>query len=1269
MGLHLYFSHRLEDLAAALSRHLAAAAPEARLFEPTAIVHPNLNMKKWLQLAIARHNGVAANLAFQSFDEAVAAWVSAGGAPATTPKALDQERLRWLILRALLEPDRSDAPTAALAPLHRYIGLTPAPSTDWTRSQAAKAWQLAGELARLLRDFELQRPDWPPAWLASTALLADGSADAIPAALATLYRRIFAVGGLRDHWSSTLGERWLTLAGWAVEAGVSPPRAAADCTALHLFGLPQLSRVHVRLLFTMAAQRPVYLYSLNLGALPTGSRPPEAASDWFAAPTTRLAQPDEPWEDIDEPSEPGATSDDLAIRCWNRVGVENLQLLAAARTEHSAVATRVEWLGEPGSPQVASGLLGRLQKRLLDPAAPIPQPSDSPVASMPTAAADGQPETLQMARCPSVAREVEAVYQCILRNLVRDPSLLQNDILVLVPDMAAYRPAIHAAFDRGDGRIGYNLNDLPGADESLYAQAVQATLQLAEGRFTRSEVFAFLQNPCVASRLNLDRPRLLCWGRWAAALNVYSGEGAPGETEAFTWRQALRRMALGRMLEAPSPRLTDDDPPPADFHGWIPYADAETADREALDPFIATLDRLEAGVAVLRRAENDPVAWLQALQRFLEQFAAPPPDAPAEASVAMAVREAIGRLLDWTRQQIEAGWPPPPHALLRQAVLETLNTLQSRQGRYLSGGVTLSTQYPMRPIPFRLVFVLGLDEHHFPVHARHSALDLRRRGRRPGDADEADLQRLMFLEAILSARDRLYLTYVHRDLQKDEERLPCALLTQLQDWLRPLTADGKLPCVTVPLHSHAPSHWLPNGFERHEMEDSATPNDFETNFDALDRRLAEAELQRPAGGSAVAAAAALAPPRKRAPMPVATIEAPVRRLAQFLRSPLLSALRQHLSLSESYAEDEEAALEAETEPFYLTGSAERGGIRAAVAELLAGQPRSAAVAAGLNRLQLQHRLGATPAGDFQRAAAARFASQMQNEYWPASDGGDRPEALAALRNWRYRPGMVFGDGREIRRSMERCGAIALPTSRHRGNLQPLPIRMHGRLSHCFSAPDHRQLQVVTPITQTRANAGKMPVDLFEPVLLAAGLLAARLPGGAVEGLANTDPLAQFDSVRFHAFLLDADLLFDWQMTPEQAATALGALIADWASPGDFQDLPFKLLAAHWDDLQALHRGDPAAPTAADLQAALERELELTEGDDSFGGFQPTPLQRLAGMRLPEDCVAVALRRYDLLLRLMSVKHQDVSASEPVSPPAVTSKPTRRKGGARGTSPK
>ena len=104
-------------------------------------------------------------------------------------------------------------------------------------------------------------------------------------------------------------------------------------------------------------------------------------------------------------------------------------------------------------------------------------------------------------------------------------------------------------------------------------------------------------------------------------------------------------------------------------------------------------------------------------------------------------------------------------------------------------GVTVASFVPMRALPFRMIFVAGLDERVFPAPDGVRALDLRSGAPRPGDVSAREQDQHMFLETLLAARERLTLSYVGRDAVTGEPRAPSSVIEALLE-LAPGNAPG-----------------------------------------------------------------------------------------------------------------------------------------------------------------------------------------------------------------------------------------------------------------------------------------------------------------------------------------------------------------------------------------------------------------------------------------------------------------------------------------------
>jgi exodeoxyribonuclease V gamma subunit len=126
-----------------------------------------------------------------------------------------------------------------------------------------------------------------------------------------------------------------------------------------------------------------------------------------------------------------------------------------------------------------------------------------------------------------------------------------------------------------------------------------------------------------------------------------------------------------------------------------------------------------------------------------------------------------------------AGYERPVSREAVRALLEERLERTRLSAGFLAGGVTFCEHVPMRAIPFRVVCLLGMDDESFPRSAPRHSFDLIAAAPRRGDRNLRDDDRQLFLEALLSARDALLISYVGRSAQDDSERPVSALVEHL----------------------------------------------------------------------------------------------------------------------------------------------------------------------------------------------------------------------------------------------------------------------------------------------------------------------------------------------------------------------------------------------------------------------------------------------------------------------------------------------------------
>lgn len=759
--LRLITSHRLEVLADALARRLAAD-PLGPLERETVVV-PSRGMARWVNVHLARAHGVAASIDFPfpfTWARRVVEGLGLSPPEPSDPRESDPfgaAALQWRLHELLGQLHTVDASAADLAPLHAYLEQDP---------ELRKRGQLATRLASVFAGYQLQRPLELQAWENGRWF---GDQPEV---------------GAGEPWQAAL---WRTL----VERAPTAPLAALLLEAIEglragtLDASPLGARVEV---FGVTTLPPVLLALLDVlaGALDvTLSFVSPTRGYWGdlrARPITRTPTGMQPLP-LDLDDEEHEVRGHPLLASWGRLG-RDFHRAVVSLDEHGALDEV-----ESGEPPVGT-LLGTLQRDVLD----FVDPRERDEADRPRFTAGDR--SLRLHLCHSELREMEVLRDAILRAFEDLPDLLPSEVLVLVPDLERYAPfaravlgrSLGADFDAGaarstrERRLPVRLADGRGLPSQAYGRLLLELMRLPDARLTATEVLELFEIDAFARRFGSssdDLPALrelvreagVRWGvdpyQRAAHLDLPVYEGA-------SWQEGIDRLLLG-FATGEGDTLID---------GLLPVADATTG-RVVLVARLAHAFEVLAHTLRALRAPRPLAEWSRDLR-----------SAVLATSVAETEREAeerralIGALESFEEHATRFGL----HGNVgRRTVRDALRAIleDDAAGRgFVSGSVTVAELRPMRSLPYRVIAVAGLGDD-FPRRDPAPGFDLVAARPRAGDRTPRLDDRQLFLEILLSVRERLVLTAVGRSVRDNTELARSVCVDELLEVLdRTFAASG-----------------------------------------------------------------------------------------------------------------------------------------------------------------------------------------------------------------------------------------------------------------------------------------------------------------------------------------------------------------------------------------------------------------------------------------------------------------------------------------------
>ncbi len=773
-GLIILHGNQLEQLRAAVFEWLRNN-PLAPLEQAIFLVQSN-GIAEWLKIAVAEEMGVCAatriDLPGRFLWGAYRAMLGRDQVPSRS--ALDKAPLTWRLMRLIPELLGQDD----FVPLRLFL----------TDNDPERRLQLAERLADLLDQYQVYRADWLNDWAQGRDVLRSASGELTPLLpdqrwQAQLWRAILtdvASGSTDDPDDSgnpgglgrvNIHQHFLD----AVARGDSPvsklPRRVV------LFGISALPQQTLEALAALARHTQVILAVPNpcqyyWGDIIEGRELLKAQHKRQQLRNGKdLAQI--PLDQLHAHAHP-------LLAGWGRLGRDFVRLLDefdnAQATRDNFASLRIDLFTEGDG----TTLLQRVQVAIRDLV---------PLDDHPHPGFDASDDSIVFHVAHSRQREVEILHDQLLTMLAKANSaasagpLRPRDIVVMVPDIEVFSPAIRAVFGQyqhKDARaIPYTIADVKDRSINPLLLALEYLLRLPQQRCRQSEVRDLLDVPALASRFGLEQDDLAQLSHWITGAGIRwgldqehrdgLGLGATGEQNA--WIFGLRRMLLGYASGNG-----------ASYAGIEPYAEVGGLDAALAGSLAQFIESLITWRALLDQPAT-PEVWGQRARALLRAFFS------SDATLEEADRITLGQLEDALQQWLLAC----EHAqfsetvalgVLREAWLSALDE-PTLNHQFVSGGVTFCTLMPMRAVPFRVVCLLGMNDGDYPRRTQHVDFDLLAQAgmARPGDRSRRDDDRYLMLEAMLAARDRLYISWVGRNIRDNSAQPASVLVAQLRDYL------------------------------------------------------------------------------------------------------------------------------------------------------------------------------------------------------------------------------------------------------------------------------------------------------------------------------------------------------------------------------------------------------------------------------------------------------------------------------------------------------
>ncbi|KTF18121.1 exodeoxyribonuclease V subunit gamma [Pseudoalteromonas sp. H105] len=797
--LNIIQSNRMETLQAQFHQ-LLTVDPLTSVFDKEVVLVQSPGMSQWLKIGLSEQLGIAAQVDFPLPSSFI--WQLYQQLLPNVPKesAFNKPNLAWKIFTLL--PDCIDEPL--YLPLKTYL------EGDL---EGQKTFSLCEKIADVYDQYLMYRPHWIATWDNGEDKLDDVDITISPWQ-PDLWRRIVALsvelGQSQFHRANMQGKLLAALD--TMDESLLPKR-------ISLFGISAIASSQLEIFDALSEKTQVFLFFFNPSEHYWGDVVDEKTAAKITAKYAKTPLLDAAEHTLTKPDDDYYFIGNPLLSSWGKLGRDYFEQL---------VQLDARWI-DGFIDSFDNSLLGKIQSEIYQLAfkgETLRLEKEwfiNDEGKIPINTADS---SVIVSDCYTPLREVERLHDYLLNLFHANSSLTPKDIIVMMPDVGTYSPYIEAVFGGAQGKrhIPYALADLAIEQEKPVLSSFASLANLPFSRFGVSDILDLLQVTQIAEKFSLEPHEFEQIHYWLERVGVKWGINAEHKTsfdlpaiDLNTWQHGLNRLLLG---------VAQRDEQTA-FNGIYSADEVEGMALQTLNKLVHFIDELQS-FKVRLTPDDTLINKASVLEELLEAIYENDSDDSWDLLV-------LKNVLDEIKKHHENGD-------YTEAVSQRIVSYLIKQGiqekgvgqRFLVGQVNFCTLMPMRAVPFKVVCMLGLNDADYPRTVQPIGFDLvpyskKQKGDRSRKLDD----RYLFLEALLSARDNLYMSYIGRSCFDNQPRMPSTLVSELLEYIgRSFTfaeqGEQTLPACLVksqrlqPFNSH---YYLAN----HLSVDQTTLNEHSYN--------------------------------------------------------------------------------------------------------------------------------------------------------------------------------------------------------------------------------------------------------------------------------------------------------------------------------------------------------------------------------------------------------------------------------------------------------
>lgn len=406
--------------------------------------------------------------------------------------------------------------------------------------------------------------------------------------------------------------------------------------------------------------------------------------------------------------------------------------------------------------------------------------------------------SIKLIKATDKRSEIKAIIQDIQEQLSRNPYLKLNEIAILSPVLKEYFPLLKGFLDYL--KIPYNIQDPSIIEISYLPDAIKTVCQILDELqnqkilFKRTQILKVLENPLFQSTHKFTSSDVIIITKIIDSLNIYYESN---NDYYHSWYVALKRIR--------SSKISDEILTLNQNNGDLyisPFENIEMS-QEILEKMHQSIISFMDDILQINEFFRDDTINLETKYKHFEEIIIKHfnvfqyPDPYNIEKRAYNEFQKVLSLLKYFHI------PPEGNFLLMYFSL-SFEKLKGKINEYLFHGINISSLFPLRPIPFKRIYIVGLNQEYFPgkeIHQNYNLILLFLKDKRYKNniLTIQDQNLFLFYEILLSTREALVLSYRNMSLEEKKELYPAFIYTEIEQYIQKHISSVENYILEIPL--------------------------------------------------------------------------------------------------------------------------------------------------------------------------------------------------------------------------------------------------------------------------------------------------------------------------------------------------------------------------------------------------------------------------------------------------------------------------------------